>query len=151
MTKAEILKRAIMALSDSPTWADAAGEWELATVWLEDEPGTCLCSHYPIIEHCLLVNARNARQVVVGNCCVKRFTGLPSDAIFRGFKRVMRDESGSLTHEAMEYAYRRGWVNDWEQKFYLQMIGKRKLTGKQEDKKKEINERVLEQFCGGQP
>lgn len=115
-------------------------------VYEADQPGTCLCGHYPIIELCVLLNRRNGARATVGNCCVKKFVGLPSDKIFQGIKRVRKDISQSLNAEAIQHAHERRWINEWEKDFYFSVMRKRRLTLKQRAKKLEINDRVLQRM-----
>lgn len=134
----EIIKRSV-----ARTWDQARLEWSLLEVYEADEPETCLCGHYPIIELCVLRNSQNGGQATVGNCCVKRFVGLPSDRIFQGVKRVRKDAAKSLNTEAIQHAFGRGWINDWERNFYFDVMRKRRLTPRQKAKKLQINNRVL--------
>lgn len=69
-------------MSQSDIWDAARLEWNLHEVYEANEPETCLCGHYPIIEICVLKNIINSNFTNVGNCCVKKFIGLPSDKIF---------------------------------------------------------------------
>ena len=89
----------------------------------------------------------------VGNCCVKKFIGLPSDKIFQAVKRVRKDSSESLNAEAIAYAFEKGWINEWERDFYSDIMRKRKLSQKQARKKEQVNERIAQrmQRAGGQP
>lgn len=137
------LSTEIIALSQSKIWDEAKREWSLLEVYESEEPETCLCGHFPIIELCVLVNGRNQNQATVGNCCVKKFIGLPSDKIFQAVKRIRKDASKSLNAETIDYAHSRNWITDWERTFYLDVMRKRKLTAKQRAKKNEINEFVL--------
>lgn len=137
------LTREILARSTATVWDAAKLEWTLQEVFESDEPGTCLCGHYPIIEHCVLRNKTNDVFTTVGNCCVKKFMGLPSDLIFQAAKRVRLDASRSLNGEAIEHARDNGWINDWEQEFYFRIMRKRSLSDKQAAKKRQINERFL--------
>jgi hypothetical protein len=134
----EIVRRSV-----ADDWERARREWELWNVYEADDPETCLCGHFPIIELCELLNRLNRKQVVVGNCCVKRFLGLPSDQIFKAIKRIRKDSASSLNTEAIHHALHRGWINEWEAKFYLDVMKKRSLTDKQWAKKRQINELVL--------
>jgi hypothetical protein len=133
----------IIARSVAKTWDAAKLEWSLLEVYEAEEPETCLCGHFPIIELCVLSNQRNQLQATVGNCCVKRFIGLPSDKIFQGVKRIRKDLAKSLNAEAIQHAFDRRWIGEWEKKFYLDVMRKRNLTVKQAAKKLEINELVL--------
>ncbi|OWO71695.1 hypothetical protein B2J71_19335, partial [Vibrio cholerae] len=40
------------------------------------------------------------------------------------------------------HAYDKGWINDWEKSFYLDVMRKRKLTSSQLNKKIEINNKL---------
>ena len=133
----------IIARSTAKMWDVAKLEWTLHEVFESDEPETCLCGHYPIIENCVLHNKTNGRYATVGNCCVKKFMGLPSDLIFQASKRVRADSAKSLNAEAVSYAHARGWVSNWERDFYFSIMRKRVLSERQSKKKRQINESFL--------
>ena len=130
-------------LSVEDAWDEAKLEWALESVWREDEPDTCLCGHFPIIEICLLRNRRNGNSAIVGNCCVKKFTNLPSDLIFQAVKRIQDDIDRAINAETIDHAHEKGWINDWERKFYLDTWRKRKLSGSQQTKRRQINNKIL--------
>lgn len=134
----EILKR-----SQSKVWDVAKLEWKLSQIYEADEPETCLCGHFPIIEICILKNKINAQLATVGNCCVKKFIGLPSDLIFQAVKRVRKDNHKSLNAEAIQHAYEKGWINEWEYNFSIDTMRKRNLSGKQLQTRMNINEKML--------
>lgn len=133
----------IITLSLASIWDSAKLEWVLDEVYEADEPGRCLCGHYPIIETCILKNKINNNLATVGNCCVKKFIGLPSDKIFQAIKRVRKDEQKALNSEAIEYAFNKNWINDWEKNFYLNVMRKRNLTHNQLQKKIQINNKLV--------
>ncbi|MEL5876578.1 hypothetical protein [Cereibacter sphaeroides] len=85
------LKAAILALSQAADLEVAKKEWRLVDISEADEPETCLCGHFPIIELCTIANAATAKSVDVGNVCMKRFLGFRSDLIFQSLKRVRAD------------------------------------------------------------
>ncbi|HEH9418884.1 TPA: hypothetical protein SIA31_002932 [Aeromonas sobria] len=134
------LTKAIIELSNANTWDLAKQEWALDQVYEVDEPMTCLCGHFPIIEICTIKNKSNGVSADVGNCCVKKFLGLPSNKIFQAIKRVRKDSSKSLNDDAIEHGFAKHWITPWEKEFYLDVMGRRKLTEKQRAKKKEIND-----------
>jgi hypothetical protein len=142
MTEYE-LTRQILALSNARTWDEAKLEWALENVYMANEPETCLCGHFPIVELCVLKNKRNGKQATVGNCCVKKFIGLPSDKIFQAVKRVRGKIESALNAEAVEHAYKRSWISEWEKFFYLDTLRKRKLSARQQAKRIEINRKIL--------
>lgn len=137
------LTREILALSQSTSWDEAKREWALHSIYEADEFETCLCGHYPIKEVCVLQNKKNRSMATVGNCCVKKFIGLPSDLIFQAVKRVRKDESKSLNFEAITHAYTRGWINEWEYKFSIDTMSKRKLSDRQLETRMKVNEKML--------
>lgn len=137
------LGQEIVVRSVATTWDQAKLEWSLHDVYEADEPETCLCGHFPIIELCNLRNKLNGEYATVGNCCVKKFLGLPSDLIFQAVKRIRSDISKSLNAQAIEHAHSKGWINDWEKTFYYDVMRKRKMTQKQKLKKEQINEKFI--------
>jgi hypothetical protein len=137
------LTEEITKLSHAKSWDAAKLEWSLDHIYEADEPETCLCGHYPIVEICILKNKVNGQSATVGNCCVKKFIGLPSDLIFQSVKRVRKDSSKALNAEAVEHAYAKGWINEWEYKFSLDTVRKRVLTVRQHETRVKINNKML--------
>lgn len=133
------LTQEVIELSQAINWDTAKLEWKLETIYEAEEAEKCLCGHFPIIEVCILRNQINGNSATVGNCCVKKFIGLPSDKIFQAIKRVRKDDEKSLNAEAIAYAHDKGWINDWERDFYLDIMRKRNLSFGQLAKKKQIN------------
>lgn len=145
------LAEAIIALSAGKTWDESKLEWQLEEVYNQDEPDTCLCGHFPIVEICVLRNKLNGNTAEVGNVCVKKFLGLPSDKIFNAIHRVARDDKRALNAEAIDHAHRRGWINDWERDFYFNTMRKRILSARQSAKRIQINQLVLKQTSRKRP
>ena len=137
------LTEGIIQLSASNIWDVAKLEWNLSEVYEAEEQETCLCGHYPIIEICVLQNKITKKSTIVGNCCVKKFIGLPSDKIFQAVKRVRKDDTKSLNIEAIRHAFEKRWINEWEYNFSLNTMRKRKLTVKQLQTHQKINEKML--------
>lgn len=145
------LAKKIIELSVADNWDEAKLEWSLIDVFKEEEPDTCLCGHFPIIENCVLGNRLNGRQAIVGNVCVKKFLGLPSDKIFQGVNRIAQNNERALNAESIDHAHRKGWINDWERKFYFNTMRKRRLSGKQRQKRIEINDKILSLVARNRP
>lgn len=65
------------------SWAHLHGRevrtWNVLVLALPHSRGVCVC---------VLDNSATHEQVEVGNCCVKKFTDLPSDYMFAAVKRV---------------------------------------------------------------
>ncbi len=126
-----VLTSEIVKLSQSKNWHEAKEEWELDSLYFASDPETCLCGHAPIMEVCILKNKINSNKVTVGNSCVKKFIGLPSDKIFDSVPNVSADSKKSFHVEMIEYSYTKKWINEWEKNFYDSIYKKRKLTTKQ--------------------
>lgn len=137
------LTQEIIQRSQSEAWDFAKLEWALNEIYEAGEPETCLCGHFPIIEICVLKNKLNGQFATVGNCCVKKFIGLPSDLIFKAVKRVRMDKEKSLNAEALHYAYEKKWINKWDFDFSIDTMRKRILTGKQLQARMRVNEKML--------
>ncbi|NTW87618.1 MAG: hypothetical protein HGB26_00490 [Desulfobulbaceae bacterium] len=137
------LTQEIILQSQAKIWDIAKHEWELDEIYEADEPETCLCGHFPIIEICILKNKINFNMAIVGNCCVKKFIGLPSDLIFQAVKRVRKDNQKSLNSESLYYAYKKGWINEWEYKFSIDTMRKRNISSKQLKTRMKINDKML--------
>lgn len=145
----ETLRREILQRSVSETWDSALAEWDLHRIEFTSlrEPEVCLCGHFPIVELCYLLNRHNGVEVLVGNVCVQRFLGIPSETLFRGAKRIMLDPSKAASQGVIEYARRQGWITDWERDFCESVIRKRKLSSAQLGKRIEINRRIAERVA----
>lgn len=137
------LKAAILALSRATDWEPARLEWKLVGISEADEPETCLCGHFPIVELCSITNRVTGNSTDVGNVCVKRFLGFRSDLIFASIKRIRKDVDKSIGAEATVFFHERGVINDWEYRFQQSTHAKRNLSVKQLASRHTINRKVL--------
>mmetsp|Transcript_114895 Transcript_114895/g.199075 ORF Transcript_114895/g.199075 Transcript_114895/m.199075 type:complete len:441 (-) Transcript_114895:432-1754(-) len=144
--KFETLKREIIARSIADDWEQARQEWTLEHVYRKDHdaPGTCLCTHYPIIEVCVMAHDNNGKEVNVGNCCVKKFFQLPSDTIFAAVRRIQQDRDKALNTATIDFAYEHDWISDWDYQFYMDTFRKRKLSERQHEQRERINAKILD-------
>jgi hypothetical protein len=134
----------ITELSDSKVWDTAKLEWTLAEIIFAEEAETCVCGHYPILEVCVIANRINGNRARVGNVCVKKFLGLPSNKIFSAIAKVAKDDTKALNVEAIEFAHERGWIDDWSRDFYLNTWRKHAgLSDKQLYWRQRINQLVV--------
>lgn len=145
------LKDVILRLSEANTWDEAKHEWSLLDVTWAEKPQTCICTHHPILELCELVNKCNGATTTVGNVCVHKFIGLPSNEIFVGFRRIRDDILKSMNVAAIEHAFARKWMTGFERRLYLSFRLKRNIPENEASMKKSINERVLFRMNGGGP
>ncbi len=134
----------ILSLSESQDWDIARMEWELTGITIEQNE-TCLCGHHPISELCHIRNVENGTTTFVGNHCINKFReDLEMSAVFNAVKKVKKNPTASLSSKAVEYFRERGWLNDWEFKFYLDVFRRRtKMSEKQWMHKQRINEKIL--------
>jgi hypothetical protein len=137
------LKAAILELSRATDWEVAKREWRLVEISEADEPETCLCGHYPIIELCCISNATTGKSVDVGNICVKRFLGFRSDLIFKSLKRIRADLDKAIGADATAFFHERGVINDWEYQFQQSTMRKRNLSERQLATRHSINQKVI--------
>lgn len=137
------LKAAILLLSRATDWEVAKKEWRLVEVSEANEPETCLCGQYPIIELCTIFNATTGKSVDVGNVCVKRFLGFRSDLIFQSLKRVRADRDKAIGPDATAFFHERGVINDWEYQFQQSTMRRHNLSERQMITRRRINEKVL--------
>lgn len=134
----------IVSLSNSDTWNIAKNEWIFDSVYESEEPQTCLCGHFPIINICVIRNAINKNITEVGNCCVKKFFNISDgDAIIISIKKIKKDISKSISIEALDYIYKKNVITEWEYNFYTNIHKKRILTEKQIGTKERINNKFL--------
>ncbi|MGE0666277.1 MAG: hypothetical protein AB7O49_06930 [Sphingomonadales bacterium] len=137
------LKHHILPLSSATTWEVAVKEWGLVGIHEADEPESCPCGHFPIIEICSIHNRVTGHSTDVGNVCVKRFLGLRSDLIFSAIKRIRQDVDKSLNADAITFFYERGLLNAWEYEFCQNTMRLRKLSSARLAKRRGINQKVL--------
>jgi hypothetical protein len=137
------LKAAILKLSRATDWETARKEWQLSNVYDSDEPDTCLCGHYPIIEICEIENRVTGNRTDVGNVCIKRFLGFRSDLIFQALKRIRKEMTKSLNADAITFFRQRGAITDWEYGFLQDTLRKRNLSDRQLAARVNINRKVL--------
>jgi hypothetical protein len=137
------LRDSILALSRAHEWEVARKEWSLVDVTEADEPETCLCGHFPIIEICTIANRVTGARTEVGNRCVKRFLGVRSDLIFTAIKRIRKDITKSLNADAIAFFNERGLFSGWEYGFLQDTMAKRQLSPAQIAKRRAINEKIL--------
>ena len=139
------LTSGIIELSVAKTWDLARLEWVIDKIY-EDSPTSCLCSHYPINEICVLRNKENGKTTIVGNCCVQKFIGLSSDKLFSALKRVRKNIENPLNADVVEYALENGFISQRERDFYIDTWRKRNLSEKQMAWRRSINQKILQKI-----
>jgi hypothetical protein len=137
-----LLIEGIIARSSAKYWNNAKLEWFIERIF--KKPGeTCLCSHYPISEVCILRNKLNGEKVQVGNCCVEKFVELSSTKLFDALERIKQDLNRVVNPEVLDLAHKDSLINDKEYYFYLDTWRRRKLTTRQRGYRIVINKKIL--------
>jgi hypothetical protein len=137
------LFEAIVNLSKSDDWEEARKEWYLAYIEVADNKEVaenefeCLCGHPHLKELCYIKNKINGAEVLVGNCCVKKFMKLGSDQIFQAIRR------GKVNQAAIEYAFEHNIISEWEHEFLSDVWRKRNLSPKQKAIFDKLQARIL--------
>lgn len=141
----ERLKAAILALSSADEWQAAKREWHLVSIVQAepDEPETCLCGHHPILELCEIQNRTTGNGATVGNQCVRRFLGLETEALFRGIRRIRKDDTKSMGPDLTVLLFERCIMTKWEYDFQNDTMRKRVLTEKQKAIRQRINQKAI--------
>ncbi|MDR5757663.1 hypothetical protein [Caballeronia sp. LZ035] len=108
----EVLKEEIMARSlNKLHWEFAFDEWHLDGV--DYEPGgTCLCTHHPITERCLIENVLTGNKTIVGNCCIRRFmTNIKTNGLFSGLRKITDSLDAWPTLRLLSFAKDKGAIS----------------------------------------
>ena len=139
------LTEEIIKLSNSDFWDETKNEWNFEYAYYSEELQTCLCGHYPIKNICVLKNSVNKNETEVGNCCVNKFLGIEEgNKIFISIKRLKEDLTKSMSPEVLEYLNKKKVLSDFDYSFYKDTIRKRKLSEKQLEIRKRINQKLID-------
>lgn len=105
---------------------DARFEWDYVYSYdtENEEWRTCICTHFPIKEICVIHNRKNGRELELGNCCIKLF--MPFEA--RVASSLTRK---SLSQDLIMFAFQRKVIREKDKDFLLDVRLKRKLSIKQ--------------------
>ena len=141
-----ILFKEVSKVGLNDEWDEIKKEWNLESVRIENEPHTCLCGKYPILEICTLLNKNNKEEIEVGNSCVNKFLGIDSDSVIKGVKKIKEDILNSVPKKLIEKCYKNKTINDWEYNFYINILRKRNLSTNQENCKRKINKKIYNKY-----
>jgi len=135
----------IIALSVSKFWESAKNEWNFEYAYYSEINQTCLCGHYPIKNICVIRNTKNNNTTEIGNCCINKFLDIEDgNKIFTSILRLKDDLTKSMSEEVLDYLNSKKIIDDYEYKFYSNILRKKNLTDKQLDIKKRINQKLLD-------
>lgn len=153
-TNFEILRAEILAQSvEKNNFSVACAEWELVSVY-HQHGGECICSHYPITEHCCVRNKFNHNNLIVGNECIKHFNKNTENIkpvsrnVFNSLRKMRRDVDTTAGKELLELCQRLGILKDYDvenykKKLYARTAPKRELSNFEENYRKAPNGMIL--------
>lgn len=142
----EYLKAHILPLSVSPDFNIAKAEWTLDYIYMTEDFGRCPCTQQ-IKEHCVILNKKNGNQTHVGNVCVNRFMDIDARSLFRGMKKIRKNQEAKPNRDLIEYALRRGFLyGDNEYEFLRNIEERRNLSERQKHWLSKINRRIIEKI-----
>ncbi len=141
MTNFQVLCKEIMALSRSSVWDVAKTEWSVIDMEQADEPETCLCGHYPIVEVFTLANKYTGDTVRVGNVCVNKF--IRKNNAFNGYKKILKTITASATIDLIKFALDKHIITTKDYNFYINIMRKRVLSELQYNWKVDINIKIV--------
>ena len=134
----------IIQLSVSDVWESARLEWDFKYIYESEEPLTCLCGHYPIKNICVIENRENGNETEVGNCCVNKFLDIDDgDKIIQSLNKIKKSSDSSMSTKSLLYLYENNFITEWDYNFYSDIRLKRNLSGKQLNKKRKINQKLI--------
>lgn len=128
----------------NPTKEEIKDEWVFECIEKLDEPESCLCGHFPIINSCVMRNKHNGTYIRVGNVCVNKFFKQDFSYIFADIAKLERDITSSIHDKTRKYCLEKKFISPWENNFLSSRKGKRKASFKQEQKKRDINIKILD-------
>jgi hypothetical protein len=140
----EHLKEHILRLSSAYDWSKAKNEWRLVGIEMQEDWDNCPCGK-EIKELCHLENQINRNKTHVGNVCVNRFIGIETGNLFAGLRRIIDDETANPNEDLIIHAFNFGYIYETEYRFLMQTKRKRILSAKQQDWKRKINRRIVNQ------
>jgi hypothetical protein len=134
----------IIIRSVSKDWHTAKTEWYFESAYKSMVSQTCLCTHHPIFNICIIRNKLNNELAEVGNCCINKFLGIDeANKIFDSVNRLKKDITKSMSPETAEYLINKKVINEFEFNFYKDIHRKRKLSYRQLEIKKMINRKFI--------
>lgn len=138
------LKEHILPLSVADSFDSARAEWSLVGIEINEDWDSCPCGK-EIKELCHIQNKLNQNETYVGNVCVNRFLSISTGNLFDGLKRIAINDTANANKDLIMHAYQLGYIYENEYKFLMDTRRKRKLTHKQIEWKKKINNRIIKQ------
>jgi len=141
-TNAALLELEIVQLSKSDCFELARKEWKLSRIEKQQALDSCLCGQV-IKELCYITNQINGNTVYVGNVCVNKFMQIDTGTMFNGLNRIMKDSTANPSEDLVNHALELGILKSNEARFLRSLVGRSKLSAKQQNWKKSLNLRMV--------
>lgn len=139
------LFKVVVENSVAKVWDKAKDEWRFEQMHEVNEPSTCVCDHFPIIEVCTIRNVLNKNALEVGNCCIKKF--MPEEGkFFAPLKRIKQDITKSVGLSVLDRVLADGVINGRDYEFYSDTVRKRVLSDKQIKWRVSINTKIIKRY-----
>ena len=88
MNKSEIFRVELINKSTCDNFQDALAEFVLHRI--QRENGSCICTQ-SIVNQCLMLNVVKCTEIVVGNCCVRKFMAYEHRSQLKALERKTYD------------------------------------------------------------
>ena len=111
----------VIEVSDSKDWQEAKKEWEIISVYEDDDYDTCTCGHYPIKEIIIIQNIRNNNELIIGNCCINKFF----DFEFKGTRFFGALAKKKINQVVIDKGFEDNVIDEQEHKFLSQVWRRR--------------------------
>lgn len=112
------------------------------TEYIDDDWSHCTCGQ-EIKEHCVIRRITTGEETEVGNVFVKNFMGISSGTMFDGKRHIAASDTAKAGMDFIENAHSSKAINDWEYKFYIGTVLKRKFSQKQSAIRRKINAKII--------
>jgi len=142
-SKKYVFNERLTALSVSNIWERVIEEWDIKYVIKRDDK--CLCGH-PILNTAILKHKYSDTVITVGSTCVKKFFGTDISFVFKEMDWIYEDKLNVVSDKTLKFINTLESLTEWEIAFYKDTRKKKLLTIKQEEKRKQINEKLCKIF-----
>ncbi len=135
----------LLSKSLSTVYDTAKLEWELSEITIG--VATCSCGKTPIHHICLLTNISTGQTAILGSTCVEKYLHIGCEHIFKDIAKGFVDRF--IKPATVEFAFKRGYITEWELDVYNSLRSWKKLSDKQKGIRDKVNSRVsrlLESF-----
>lgn len=120
------LIQAVLKASISEDWDSALQEWSVIGHDYTYGDGECACGKQHISELNYVKNRFTGIELIIGSECINKFFDVNVKSIHSSLKRVLEDDTKSLSMDLICKAYEENIISRWQYAFYCD-INKKKL------------------------